>query len=252
MRFFYDNLIDYSGVLLLPSSAQSTLPASNVANEHRKRVWRTGTSAAAENLVIDLGSAKAVTAVILLDHTLTASDTLIKLEGHTTNAWGAPTFTQALTWASGTIAQVFASQTLRWWRISFTKSAAGETRDLGRVFLGTYYETPIDPDADGYDEELNDPSRKTKSLGGQTYTEILEKFGVPAVKFSAIDQTMRDNLKTIFDAVGEAVSFFVQVQSTSPLNKVWYVKLRRAFKTPVKGMDSTLLWDVSLDLEEQL
>ena len=90
MRVFYDNLIDKTGVTITPSSQVSTLPASNLAHEFRKRVWRTGTSTAAENVVFNLGSAKAVTSVILLDHTLTAGDSAIALEANSADSWGAP------------------------------------------------------------------------------------------------------------------------------------------------------------------
>lgn len=252
MRFWYDNLIDYSGVTLTASSAQSTLPATNVINEHRKRVWRTGTSTAAETLVIDLGSAKAVTSIILLDHTLTASDTLIKIQGHTSDSWGAPDVNETLTWASGTISKTFTSATKRYWRLIFTKSAAGETRDIGRIFLGTYYDTPEDPDDKGYEDELEDPSRTSKSLGGQTYTEVLEKFWAPAVTWSSLPNSTAESLKTIAESVGRSVAFFVQVQTVSPLTEIFYVKLRRAFKRQVAGMESSLLWNVGLELEEQL
>jgi hypothetical protein len=252
MRFFYDNLIDASGVAFTASSAHTNLPATNVANEHRKRVWRTGTSTAAETLVIDLGSAQSVTSIILLDHTLTAADTLIKIQGHTSDSWGAPDVNETLTWASRTISKTFSSATKRYWRLIFTKSAAGETRDIGRIFLGTYYDTTEQPDYDGYDDSLNDPSRKSKSLAGQTYVDVLEKFGSLSVAFSDVGNTQVESLKTIFESVGQSVSFFVQAQTTSPLNDIWYVKATRPFERDVSGFDSNYLWNVKLELEEQL
>lgn len=252
MRLFYNNLIDYAATVITESSEVATLPSSNVANEFRKRVWRTGTSTAAEWIVFDLGSAKAVTAVILLDHTLTNSDTLIKLEAHTSDSWGAPSFSQALTWAEDIISAVFASQSYRFWRVSFTKSAAAESRDIGRIFLGPHESTEEDPDSDGVVESIEDDSRITKSLGGQTYTDAIEKYGRIAVQFSSIPNTMAASLKTFYEYVGKTKSFFVQVQTSGPLTKIWYVKNTEELSREVAGMDAELIWDVALEMEEQL
>ena len=100
MRLFYNNLIDADGVVITPTSEVTTLPAENVAHDFRKRVWRTGTSTAAENVVFDLLTAQAVTSIILLDHTLTSGDSSIVLEGNTADSWGAPAFTTTLTYAA--------------------------------------------------------------------------------------------------------------------------------------------------------
>lgn len=253
MRFFYDNLIDNSGVVLTPTSEVDTLPAENVINELRKRVWRTGAASATERLVIDLGSAQAVTALILLDHTLTSSDTVLKLEANSSDSWGAPAFTQNLTWADGTILQTFASQTYRYWRLSFTKSSSSESRDIGRIFLGTYAATEHQPDFDGHDEKLEDPSRRAKTLGGQTWTDLQEQYKVINSQLSHVSQTMADQIKTIVEAVGQSISFFVQVDTVSPLDTVYYVKFTRAFGRGVVAVDSTLIWDLAkLEMEEQL
>jgi hypothetical protein len=253
VRIFFDNLIDAAGVVLTPSSEISTLPAENVIHPFRKKPWRTGTSTAAETLVFDLLTAQAVTAIILLDHTLTNADTLIKIEGNAADVWGAPSFSQALTWASGTIAAVFASQSYRYWRLSFTKSAAGETRDIGRIFLGTYYSAEEQPDFDGYGDELIDPSREQTTPGGQSYVEALEQFSEVRCTFSRCPNSQVESLRTIAEAVGQQVAFFLQVDTTTPTDKIWYVKLKRPFEREASGWDLTgaIAWDVSLELKEQ-
>lgn len=252
MRFFYNNLIDASGVAFTASSEVSTLPGSNIADEFRARPWRTGTSSAAENIVIDLGSAQAVTAVILLDHTLTSGDSGITLEANSSNAWGAPAFTQSLTWATGTIVATFSTQTYRYWRIKFTKSSAAQSRDIGRVFLGTYLEPTDSPDYDGYSEELDDLSRSMTTRTGQTWVDEQPQFSVINLSLSRFGQTDVDNIKTMFRAVGKSKSFFVQVQTSSPLNDYWYVKFRRSYSRDVAAYDGGFKWDFPLEMEEQL
>lgn len=253
MRFFYDNQIDYAGVTFTPTSEVPGLPAENLANELRKRVWRTTTGGPTERVVIDLGSAKAITTLILIDHDLVAGDTNILLEGNSADSWGAPAFSQSLTWASGPILQTFTQQTLRYWRLSFTKTSASESREIGRLYLGTYAETEHQPDFAGYDEMREDPSRKAKTLGGQTWTDRQEQFDVVTAEMSHVSQTLADQIRTIARAVGQSISFFVQVDTTSPLNTVYYVKFRKAHGRSVVAVDSGLVWDLAkLEMEEQL
>lgn len=252
MRLFYTNLIDDSDVVISETSEVSTLPSSNVAHELRGKVWRTGTSVALEAVVFDLGSAQAVTACIILDHTITSGDSLIRIQGNTADSWGAPAFSQTITYAADIMSAVFASQSYRYWRFTFTKSAAGESRDVGRIFLGTYYETEEAPDYDGLDIAENDLSRSQMSIGGQEYTELLDGWRAIKCDFTHISQTMKDNLTTYARSVKQSVSHFIQVGSSSPFDAIYYVKLKNAPKFGVKAMDASAVWDVSLDYKEQL
>ena len=252
MRIFYNNLIDADAVAISETSEVSTLPSSNVTDELRGKVWRTGTSTALEAVIFDLGSAQAVTSCIILDHTLTSGDSLIRIQGHTSDSWGSPSFSQTFTYAADILSAVFSTQTYRYWRFTFTKSAAGESRDIGRIFLGPYYETEEAPDYDGLDITEDDLSRKQVSLGGQEYTEQLERWRMVRCQFTHISQTMKDNLTTYARAVGQATSHFIQAASSSPFDTIYYVKLRNAPKFGVKAMDSSAVWDTTLDYKEQL
>lgn len=252
MNFFYENIIDADGVLFAASSEVSTLPASNLAHEFRKKVWRTGSTSAAEYVVIDLGIAQNATACILLDHDLTVSDSQIAIQANSSDSWGAPPVNQALTWQAGAIGETFGGGSYRYWRLIFTKSSANESRSIGRLFLGTYYLTPEQPDFDGYDEQLNDLARKQKTLSGQTYTEIVDKGYTLRCDFSKSPNTMAETLRAIAEEVGESISFFVQIDEADPIKEFWYVKLSKALKRRVSGYDGSLYWDLSLEFEEQL
>jgi hypothetical protein len=252
VRLFYNNLIDAAGVVITPSSEVSTLPAENVAHEFRKRVWRTGTSTAAENVVFDLLTAQAVTAVILLDHTLTSGDSSIILEGNTADSWGAPAFTTTLTYAADIISKTFASQSYRYWRMKFTKTAAGVTRDIGRIFIGTYDETAEDPDYDGLDVTEDDNGRSQSTIGGQEYNERQDAFRIISCKFTHISQTMKDQIVAYVRTVRQSLPHFVQVATVSPFNTIYYVRLRNGPKFGVRAMDSSAVWDCSLEFKEQL
>ncbi len=252
MRLFYDNLIDYAATLFTPTSEVSTLPVENLANEFRAVPWQTGVSVADENVVIDLGSAKSVTSVILLDHTLTAGDSAIAIQGNAADSWGAPSVNETLTWASGTIGKTFTGGSYRYWRLKFTKSSAAEARSIGRLFLGTYLEPSDLPDYDGYSERLEDLSRSADSRSGQTWTDRQSQFSVLNLDLSRFGQTDVDNIKTVFETVGRSKSFFFQCSTTSPLDNLWYVKFRRPYDRSVAAFGSGYLWDFDLEMKEQL
>lgn len=258
MRLFFDNLIDAQGVVFTASTYDISFPPANIAHEHRTNPWVTGKTVAPEWIVIDLLSAKAVTAVILIDHTLTAGDTLIKLEGNATNSWGAPSFSTTLTWASGVISKVFGSQSFRYWRISFTKSAAGEAREIGRVFIGTYYTTPDGPTKDGFEEEPQDLSTSARAQGGATYSDEQDSFRTISLAFEAISTTQQTAFEAFADAVKTHTSFFLQADENAGAGtkfaEVIYAKLGRIPRYVPNGWhaDGSNAWNVTLEMEEQL
>jgi hypothetical protein len=243
-------------VITASSEASSSLAGSNVAHEFKTKVWRTGTSSAAESIVLDLLSAKAATSLILFAHTLTGSDTSLELRGSTDNFAASDVLVATLAYAAGTIKATFSTATYRYWKVKFTKSAAGESRDIGRIFLGTYYETTIQPDWDGLKIMPKDLSVKGRTSGGQTYTERRSQYRMPSVDFSGVSTTMKDAVKTITDAVGTHTSFFIQVDpnGTSEAAEIFYVKFVDAVGRKADGIssDGDISWDLKMDFEEML
>jgi hypothetical protein len=255
-RIWYNNLIDLSGVTITASSyASASLTGQNVTHDHKSKVWRTGTSTAAETLTFDLGSAKAVTSIIVFNHTLTASDSLIKIQGNASDSWGAPSINQALTHAT-TINQTFASGTYRYWRFIFTKSAAGESRDIGRIFLGTY-EDIDDPDFDGLSPDPVDRTTKQRSIGGQVYSNVRSNYREVNVDFSGITTTQSGTVKTLSEYLGTGKSWFFQplTSGTGEVAEIYYVKFKRLPQREgdgVHGSDGLPAWKFSFEIEEEL
>ncbi len=255
MRFFTDNLVDHSDTVISAVSESAALPVENVAHELRGRIYRTGVSGGAERIIFDLGSAKEVTSAILLDHSFTAADiisepTFAILEASTNN-FASVAHTEFLTFSEGAILKTFAAQTYRYWRIELAVSPA-RALDVGRVYLGTYYETEEQPDFEGWGEKQEDPSGKQKTLGGQTYVDMRDQFRILEASFSKSPQTQVSELKAIFSRVGRATSFFVQADTVAPLDEVYYVKFTKALGPKVSGYDSQFYWDLELEMEEQL
>jgi hypothetical protein len=206
-------------------------------------------------LKFDLGSAMAVRSVVLLDHTLTGSDTTIKLQGNATDAWTSPSFEETLVYNAGTIAAFLsAAQTYRWWRIIFTKSSASEYRDVGRVFLGPYYECAKGPAFRGVRITPVDLSETERSRGGQTYSDILNSYDEIEIDFSLVPDAQMDQFIALAGAVGTHSPWFVQVDSTNkPYAWLYYVKFDGFSRRQVEILrPAGYAWSVKWKLNEEL
>jgi len=109
----------------------------NLLDLDRNTYWMS-TGDASESLVIDLGSAKLVTAFVLLDHNLTSGATLT-LQGHTANSWSSPSYSVAQT--VGDPIASYLSETYQYWRVLITDASNPDGYlKIGDVYLGTYTE----------------------------------------------------------------------------------------------------------------
>jgi hypothetical protein len=254
MLLFWNNLSD--NATLTASTADSYWPVSNLQNDQKVRVWKTLGTQATESVVFDLGSAQAVTSFIAHYHNFDGTETAVSIQGNSANSWGSPAFSQTVAYTATTMAATFASQSYRYWRFVFTKPSSGAIRSIGRVFLGTYYDTGSqgDPDFDGLQAAVNDASVATDNLYGQTYTEKRGQFYTFQIDQTFLPESIQAQLRTIVAAVGNWKTFFIQIRSTAPFNNYFYVLLADSQPLPSKvdGMDTDLTWSNTLKLKEQL
>lgn len=257
MRLFWNNYIDAAATTITSQSEQSGLPDDNVAHQHKGKVYRTGTSATGEWIKFDLGSARAVDGFLLLNHTLDNTETGVNIEGHASDDFSSPTFSEAVTVNAVDPAggKFSSAQTYQWWRFEFTKASAGTARDLGRIFLGDIYDTPEPPHGTGYRDDTDDDSPMQRSIGGQTFSQIKEPILTLRTSFRSISLAMALQLQTIYDTLGTHTPLFVQVDpnaSDGVRELIHYVKFTGKFVRKVSGFDSELKWDVDLEFETQL
>lgn len=252
MRIFHTNKATPGGVaLVLSSSAASGYPATNAIHPFRSAQWKTGTASASESIEFQFPAAVSVKGVAILNHDLTVSDALT-VQANSSSSWGSPPVSQALT-IETEIKHVFGSaQSYRYWRLAMTKASAGLVRSIGVVLLASVYDTPTQPDYDGFKETLTDSSRVTKAIGGQIYSEILPKIYSHKLEFSHVDQTFKDNLDAIFQASGETGQIGFQVETSGVLTKLWYARLTNLSSFKVNAFDASLVYDASLEFEELL
>jgi hypothetical protein len=221
--FLHNNLLDTA--TLTASSAAIGFPANNLKNPFRTKTWKTaGATAGTAQLVIDHGTAKAVNAIALTGYPdwLAAPGTL-QVEFNDTNVWGAPAATEALTWLAPTtpggnkgsiIKKLAATRTYRYNRLSVV-NAPGDW-NLGRLFVGTYFEPAIDYGW-GYSEEVVIPSLISKSIGGQAHVDEIEKYRV--IRCNGVIETQAQWVlyQAMINIVGMEKEFFVDFNFSGEL-----------------------------------
>lgn len=101
--------------------------------------------------VFDLTSIKTVNAIAIYDHNFTSGATIL-LEANSSDSWGAPAFSESITYNADKILQyLVSSQTYRYWRLSVTDTANSDGYiEIGNMGLYEYTELSktITPDPD--------------------------------------------------------------------------------------------------------
>jgi hypothetical protein len=257
MRLYYPNLIDSYSAISGTSQASTDLGYANVAQEHPSKVWRTGASSAAEYVTIDLGSSQSVTAAIIYAHNLTGSDSDIEIHKSSDNFAANDVMVESFTHSSGPMAVTFAATSARYWRIQFLKSAAAQTRDIGRIFIGNYVTLTGLPDWDGFEVEPRDLSQSERSEGGQIYSTQRDQYRVLRLNFSGATQAQAASLKTFCETVGTHKAFFMIADESGPSDEsgeTVYCKLNDIPRRKAGGLDSSsnIAWEGTLTANEML
>ena len=225
--FAYNNL--YDSATITASSAASGYPVANLKNQIRSKVWKTaGATAGTANLVINHGSAKAVTCLALAGYDWSSAPGTLTFEANATDSWGAPSFSQALTWAANTangnkatIFMTFASQSYQYNRLNVVYSPGATPTDwsLGRIFVGTYFQPTVNYLAERRDT-LVDPSLISQTVGGQKYVDEIEKYRTIDFDFLFNGQAQWESFMSMLNTVGISRDLFISFDYTNELNEM--------------------------------
>jgi hypothetical protein len=171
---------------------------------------------AVPQFVIDVGSAQAVTALVIADHNLSTA-AVVKLEGNSSNAWTTPAYSLTLTNASPYVS--YLTQTYRYWRLTFNDlTNADGWVSLGKLYLGTYREV-----ASGElwgattwgSERIRERTRvRTVSEAGRSRRRVYSANESFALQYTTLSDTELATLQAVFDATynlttGQDLSIFV-------------------------------------------
>lgn len=267
MLWMYDNKADTLGTWTSVNTSDPSFPPANLQNFLAAKVWRSGAAVATERLLLDLGAATAPAAKwYLVLHAHNFSDVLtgdVTVEGHTSNSWGSPTFTDtipAAEWGGGTafLEIPAVSAGLRWWRISMVKTNAADVLQIGRASLGPGYlsDDSGDPDLPSLERAWAELVNRDASVLGQVYAEQRAQFWRIKGKVTAMPEATAAALRTIWQTVGTWKPFFIMVYPTGWPTDTWgvpyYVHLAAPPTEPLRGYGAGYLWDVPFSFEEQL
>lgn len=196
-RICYTNLVSSS--IITPSSEVTSLPASNIKNPMRKRVWKAaGTTN--EYIDFDVGTGNTIRQIIGTDTNFSDSVQLTILASNN------PAFTSAFTISGITYNSDFdifewqfsSPKSYRYWRLKIIDTGSGDTGvSLGTFFIGDY---------DEFDYRANitidyiDPAIRTYSYDGQPITFTKTRYEV--VNFNVQDVLNISELIDIVEQVG--------------------------------------------------
>lgn len=176
MILCWRNLAD--AAVLVASSEVSTLPGANVQQPHLSQQWQTVTGVKAATLLLDLQTSMSCAVMALLGTNLTTAST-IRLRGSDSD----PTGVTGEKYDSGTITPAgiksgygngylsFTAAAARYWLINISDATVADNLEVGRLVLGPKW-TPTQSQGFGWSVTPKDPSRVSKSYGGQSFPDV--------------------------------------------------------------------------------
>lgn len=202
------------------TSAVATLPASNLADINRRRVWRSTGLASPERVVVDLGAAYAIDAIAIVSHNLTTGAT-VTLKGHTADSWAAPDFSEAVTVYDDKDADVVvhflsAQTTKRYWALEITDAANPDGYvEIGVLALGPVFSFGDAPNDFGL--QLVDPSIVSRGPAGTPKTEERQVYAEVTLPWLLLtESTVFGDLQTVLRYVGRNKDTVLSVFASAP------------------------------------
>lgn len=247
MKILSTNLIDSAS--LTGSSEDISFPASNMQDSMLASVWRT-TGITSENVVINLGTAQSADIVFVANHNFTSSVTLT-LEGNSSDSWGAPPFSESLTYSSGIISKAFTSASYQYWRLTIadTTNSASYLK-IGGLGLGAAYDYPgLGTD---YSVENFTSAKKYISDGGQVYGSAGIQWRRISAQIPYVTAAERVTIESFFASVDWFYPVFVQFDETVISENALYATLNdnsmgfQVLQTIPVAYSSRITWEEAL------
>lgn len=218
VRFLYDADV-WDAATITASSEAGDLEDDNAVHDFVGRPWRS-TGDTAEWIKFDLGSAEQITCVALFGFNFTSAAT-VTLQANSSDSWGAPPYSQALTIETDSEGDVlkrlvfFLDETYQWWRITIADAANPDGYvEIGRIIAGAYYEPPRGV-SEGVSIAVIDPSQG----GAQNGLQAAYRQGIIyrrlAAQFRFMNLTQRDKFEGIFRKNGRTKPFVIVPHPTT-------------------------------------
>lgn len=204
------NFDTWQAATMTESSEVAGRASSNLLTELPGKTWVT-TGVAAEWVVFDLGAPTLITCLYINAHNFTSAAT-VTLQANSSNSWGSPAYSQALTVATDSDGVVlpslclFLSETYRYWRLTIADAANGDGFiEIGNVYAGEYY-TLTRNWSDGGQVTWADPSILKESPGAVEMAKdypVKQRYRQAQLQFALMDATERFKWEAIFRRMGK-------------------------------------------------
>lgn len=207
ITFLYNNNVRLDDTVITGGDENAQFPASNLKNYFSTKIYRS--NSASDNIVFDFGSAMNVDTVAIRGHLRDGLQaTSFILEAHTSDSWGAPSFTDTFTLNEEfNLGYKFlaATQNYRYWRVSGTGSSQFE---LGNIFLGEKFQAQRNISTT-FKFENRDGSSYSDNEYGQRFVDERVDQKLLSGKLNLIDKNNVDEMFTFIDYVGKKKPFWV-------------------------------------------
>lgn len=259
LRVWWDNLADATATAVSASEAATGFPASNIQSTFRQVRWRSLNVTGAKTVTVDLGSAKDITVVGVLDHNLTSNATVTvhsSADNFATSSWVADLVTSRLdedgtTIKLNPIVAYVEFTTARYWRFTIADATNADGYiEMGRVFLGLFTEMTKNY-ATGWGIEPVDLSRVQRSLNGVVHINKKPQYRMVDVNFALIGAAQKDALRKVADTIGTHTAAWFDVSPDSLAHDL-YVIYGRLTKIPKMVNARWNLWNQQVTIEEDL
>lgn len=203
MRICYDNELT-TDLISSNSAENSNYPVENCLNTILTTTFRTNDVTAATYIIFDAGAGETFTvdSVFISGHNI-QSGTTIKFEMNATDAWGAPSISETLTWRSGHIYKYITSSSYRFIRFYIDDTTNPDDYiELGYLFAGEYLQvTPSSNLPFKVTNLRNDGVTVTDQ--GAIYGEEGYSRRIFQYDFENMTDTNLENIRTMYDTIGK-------------------------------------------------
>lgn len=183
--------------------------------------YRSADSDAENTITIDLGSAQEVKALILYDHNLTGTATII-LDGDAAATFdsgggGAPQFHEHVTWADDKILHYLSTATTkRYWRLKIQDADnADDYNEIGELFLGSYLDLSHNY-SEGFQQDISFLLDSNKTSYGIERDRFYGQRSAWQYDFNMMSATDVTNLKALVSSIASAATGILKALWINP------------------------------------
>ncbi len=190
-----------------------------------------------------------VTYICILGANITSGAT-VTIEANSSDSWGSPAFSQALTYYDGVYITNFTQETYQYWRLTIDDGSNTDGYiEIGFIFLGESLAMP--PMLRNQKLPRTTTSTNQKSMRGQLYgnREIILRSA--SINFAqAITNSYKTNIDTFFETVETIQPFIMLVWENSlDIENPMYCNLTKSLEwSRAKNEDVT--WNLTMDVQE--